>query len=329
MDSVRLGKKGQNGAAEQVAKRTQPPEGNQNQGKRVAGTGRASARGVRVLLLAILLQATFPGMSAASSSADQFPFEHRDGLLWVRVNVAEAAKPLDFLLDSGAGVSAIDLRTVRRLGLKLGQRVSVRGVGSSATGFWPQYLGASAGGVELPREYLAVDLTELSRAAGRGVDGLIGADFFRDRVVQVDFKGEKVRLLPAGAGTAGASVVNLKESRGALLAALRVNESDPQWLRVDTGCASALHWVAGKAERPDAKATVSIGLTAVRIPTGRTRVRLGTVTFDSVPTGFHGRPIFSGEAGLLGNELLSRFERVTFDARAGRLLLEGRHPSFQ
>ena len=268
-------------------------------------------------------------MSGASSAVGGFPFEHRDGLLWVRVNIPQAAKPLDFLLDSGAGVSVIDLRTAKQLGVQLGQRVDVRGVGSSTRGFWPQHLRVSAGGVELPREYLAVDLTELSRASGRGVAGLIGADFFRDRVVQVDFKGGMVRLLPASTRTSDTSVVNLKWRRGAMLAAVQVNESRAQWLRVDTGCASALQWVAGRATRSDTRAAMSIGLTAVSIPTGMTRVGLGMTTFDSVPTGLHRRPIFSGEAGLLGNGLLSRFERVTFDDRAGQLLLEGRRTNSQ
>ena len=284
---------------------------------------------MRVLLFAILLQATFPRMTAASSAVDEFPFEHRDGLLWVRVNIPQAAEPLDFLLDSGAGVSVIDLHAAKRFGLKLGQRVRVRGVGSSASGFWPQHLCVSAGGVELPKEYLAVDLTELSKAAGRGVDGLIGADFFKDRVVQIDFKNEKVRLLPAAAETADTSVVKLKSSPGALLAAVHVNDSQAQWLRVDSGCASALQWVAGSSTKPGARDTVSIGLAPVSIPKGVTRVQLGTATFDSVPTGFHRRPIFPGEAGILGNGLLACFDRVTFDARTGRLLLEGRRSRFQ
>jgi hypothetical protein len=34
--------------------------------------------------------------------------------------------------------------------------------------------------------------------------------------------------------------------------------------------------------------------------------------------------VFAGEAGLLGNGLLSRFGSVTVDAKAGRLILERR-----
>ena len=51
-----------------------------------------------------------------------------------------------------------------------------------------------------------------------------------------------------------------------------------------------------------------------------TDVLLGSEHFSPVKTGVHQQPIFSGEAGLLGNGLLSQF-RVTVDAGKSRLLL--------
>ena len=50
-------------------------------------------------------------------------------------------------------------------------------------------------------------------------------------------------------------------------------------------------------------------------------VVLGELEFEKVPTGLHDAAIFPGEAGLLGNGLLSRFSTVTIDAKAGRLML--------
>ena len=261
-------------------------------------------------------------MPAESKLLAEFPFEVRSGLLWVQVNVPRSVEPLNFVLDSGASASVINLRTAKRLGLKLGRRVDVRGVGSATEGFWPQQLTAKAGEVALPREYLALDLAELSRACDCGVDGLLGADFFQGRVVQLDFGERKIRLLRSSEVTGNAGVVDLKVSRGVMLAAVGVNRGRPQWLRVDTGCASALQWVAGAGKGTSAKGTVSVGLTALNIPTTTTTVTLGEMVFDAVPTGLHQRPIFSGESGLLGNGLLSRFERVTIDTKAGRLVLE-------
>ena len=266
--------------------------------------------------------------TAAPSSPAEFPFEFRGGLIWVRVDLPQSSEPLNFLLDSGAGVSVINLPTAKTLGVKLGQRVAVKGVGSSAEGFWPQRLQATASGIDLPKECLAVDLAELSKACECGVDGLLGADLFKDRVVQIDFGARKIRLLASSAVTGEASVVKLKVNRDVLLASVAVNDGKPQWLRVDTGCTSALQWVTGGRKTAARHTGVSVGLTELNIPTTTTTVKLGSMTFNSVPTGLHQKPIFSGESGLLGNGLLTRFERVTVDAKAGRLVLDSRRAGF-
>ena len=279
---------------------------------------------VRRLIASIVLCGVCWLSRAESKPLAAFPFEFRDGLMWVRVQVQSSTAPLNFLLDSGASVSVINLSTARKLGLKLAQRVEVRGVGSASKAFWPQQLTAKAGNLTLPGKYLAVDLSELSRACACGVDGLIGADFFRDRVTQIDFGTRTIRLLSSSEADIHACVVDLRPNRGALLAAVGVNSAKPQWMRVDTGCASALQWVANAAKGTKAKGSLSVGLTELDMPTTTTAVTVGSITFDSVPTGLHCRPIFDGESGLLGNGLLSRFERVTIDTRAKRLVLEGR-----
>ena len=144
--------------------------------------------------------AALAGVQAASVSLAEFPFEFREGLLWVEVTVPQYKKPLNFLVDTGAGVSVINLSTAKRIGLKLGREVMVHGVQSMLTGYWQQRMLARVGEVELPREYLAVDLDKLSSSCERPVDGLVGADFFRGRVVQIDFDAKKIRLLTPAKG---------------------------------------------------------------------------------------------------------------------------------
>jgi len=99
-------------------------------------------------------------------------------------------------------------------------------------------------------------------------------------------------------------------------------------MRVDTGCSSALQWVVSGRKTAAGNGGISVGLIELDIPATTTTVKLGSMTFDSVPTGLHRRPIFSGESGLLGNGLLTRFERVTFDIKFGRLVLEGHRTGF-
>jgi hypothetical protein len=278
------------------------------------------------LFATVLFLAALNWVRAQAPAPAEVPFEYRNGLIWLRVSVAESPEQLSFVLDSGAGTSVVNLPTARRLRLKLGQAVSVRGVRSETGGYWPQPLSAKAGELPLPTEYLAVDLGQFSQACQCGVDGLLGADFFRKNVVEIDFKARKLRLLRSCSVTGAEAVVELKISRGAMLAAVGVNGRSPQWARLDTGCAAALHWVDGPGRRTSSRKTVSIGLAELALPRATTTVQLGRISFESVPTALHDSPVFAGEAGLLGNGLLARFDRVTIDAPAGRLVLFGSRP---
>ncbi len=282
------------------------------------------------------IPSSFPGVAEREGSASrelsissEFPFELRQGLIWVQVKVPASSRPLDFLLDTGAGVSVVNLSTARRLGLPMGKQVQVEGVGANSVGYWPERLSALAGAVALPRNYLAVDLNELSGACHCAIDGLIGADFFRDRVVQLDFVAKKVRLLASS--EPGKASLPLRVRNGALQVPVSVNSAPAGWTRLDTGCASSLQWAAAEGKKTEAttqnagvgEKVMAVGLTGLSIPMKPACVQLGSYLFDQVPTGVHARPIFAGEAGLLGNGLLSRFERVTIDAKSGRFLLEG------
>lgn len=279
------------------------------------------------LFAAVIFVAALARLQAAPSALAEFPFQFREGLLWVEVTTPQSAKPLNLLLDTGAEVSAVNLSTARRLGLRLADRVRVRGVNASLTGYWPQNLAATAGEVGLPTEYLALDLSRLSRACERPVDGLIGADFFRDRIVQIDFAAQKVRLLNPDDIRAPADSLPLDVRSCGMRVRAGVNGGEPQWLRVDTGCATALHWVTRSVQPEKCDSKVAIGLTKLNIPQQRTTVNLGGHTFWEVPTGLHRTPIFPGEAGLLGNGLLSQFSTVTIDAKAGRLILQKGSPA--
>ena len=163
---------------------------------------------VRALLCFVLVMSVV--LARGETPIVEFPFEYREGLLWVQVRIAERQEPLWFLLDSGAEVSVVNLDTAKRLGLTLGPKVSVRGVHTSMRGYWPQTLSATANDVVLPSSFLALDLSKLSRACERSVDGLIGADFFRDRIVQIDFAAQKVRLLNSAETCAAANSLPLE-----------------------------------------------------------------------------------------------------------------------
>ena len=74
-----------------------------------------------------------------------------------------------FLLDSGAEVSVVNLDTAKRLGMSLGEKVNVSSVQTTMTGYWPQKLSATASGVKLPSDFLALDLSKLNAACTQSV----------------------------------------------------------------------------------------------------------------------------------------------------------------
>ncbi len=270
----------------------------------------------------ILLALGACGAAQRPLASAEIPFLFRDGFIWVDVNVSGSDRPLHFLLDSGAQVSVIDCNAAQKLGLKRGRLVTVEGVGTTATGFWPQTLDARAGRLQLPRNYLMLDLHTLAEACTNAtVDGIIGADFFRDRTVQIDFQKQALRILQQPTIEAGTQVLPLKVGRCGMLVPIQVNGGAPQWVRLDTGCASALQWVSTSARAEGCTERIAIGLSRIRVSVTNTTVILAGRRFEHVSTDLRGEEIFPGEKGLLGNGLLARYNTITVDAKGGKLFL--------
>ena len=279
---------------------------------------------MRVRLFAVLvLVFALLRVQAASPTRSEFPFKFREGLLWIEVTTPQSEKSLNFLLDTGAGVSVINLSTAKRIGLKLGHEVTVHGVQTMLTGYWQERLSAKVGEVELRREYLAGDLEKFSSSCERPVDGLVGTGFFRGRVVQIDFDAQKIRLLKPEKNRKSDIALPLQLRSCGMRVPIRVNGYERQWVRLDTGCATALQWVTSDVPTDQCTRQIAIGLAEISIPQSTTTVGLGKYEFNNVPTGLHETAIFAGEAGLLGNGLLSRFSTITIDAKAGRVILAG------
>lgn len=282
---------------------------------------RAKGGAMRLSRLSSLVAAALLFITCQAGAATEMPFEFRDGMIWVKVSTAGRSEPLNFLLDSGASMSVLDVGTARRLGTPLGARQIAQGVNGHASGFRVRDFIATAGGVEVPRNMLALDLAPVSAGCHRRIDGLLGADFFRDRIVQIDYAARRIRFLSRAELPVGHSqMVPLAMRNGAPCVQVSVNGNAPAWTRVDTGCNSTLQWVA-KGSKAAGNRGVSIGVSSRQASSISADIRLGATLFDDVRIGVHSRPIFTGEAGLLGNGLLKRFSSVTFDLAGKRLLL--------
>ena len=239
----------------------------------------------------------------------------------MQIQIPQSAHPLNFLFDTGAGVSVINADTAAALGLAAGRRIRVQGVQATTTGHWPVRLAAKAGNVDLPSKYLSLDLSQLALSCGRPLDGLLGADFIQGKVVEIDFQSHLIRFREQISPAKSDVDLPLKASGKCFCVSVRVNNGQSQWVRLDTGCATALQWVTADAEVRAQSAIPAIGLAGLAIPQTQTTVSLGGKQFDQVPTGIHRHAIFAGESGLLGNGLLNRFKTVTIDTKSVRLVL--------
>ena len=263
-------------------------------------------------------------LSGHLRAATEIPFEFRDGMVWVKVAASGKAGALNFLLDSGASASVLDLQAARRLGVELGAAQSVQGVHSRCVAYKVDRFAGEMGGVAVPKRMLALDLSAVSAGCHQRIDGLIGADFFRGRIVQIDFAAEKVRLLSRGElNPAGCEALPIAARNDAMCVRVAIDGEPAGWMRVDTGCNSALQW-APAADKMRRLSSASIGLAPGSVRHLSTEVQLGSRRFEGVQTGIHWRQIFPCEAGLLGNGVLSKFT-VTFDMQSRRLLLAGRY----
>jgi hypothetical protein len=153
------------------------------------------------------------------------------------------------------------------------------------------------------------------------VDGILGADFFRNRIVQIDFRDGRVRILErCDSNLARCEILPIRMCNDAFCVPVRVAGNSAQWMRLDTGSDAALEWVVGATEKRRTGLS-SIGLSGVSAHYISTSVQLGKKCFNAVTTGVREAQIFPGEDGLLGNALLSKF-RLTIDQPENRVILE-------
>jgi hypothetical protein len=259
-------------------------------------------------------------VSARSEAPHEIHFRYQDGLIWLKAEVPAKDESLNFLLDSGAGVSVLDLDRARALGMRVGGPEPVQGVNGRAVAYRIDDFQAESGGIALPKSVLAMNLQTISKCCHQPIDGILGIDFFRGRIVQIDFAARRVRLAQQqGLNLANCEILPIKMCNDAFCVPVRVAGNPAQWMRLDTGCDACLEWVVSDSVKRPLGQT-SIGLSRSSRKYVETTVQIGNRRF-TIPAAVHGEPIFSGEGGLLGNGLLSRF-RLTFDEPGNRVIFE-------
>ncbi|HZS07502.1 MAG TPA: aspartyl protease family protein [Blastocatellia bacterium] len=251
----------------------------------------------------------------------------------VRINNSE---PLRFILDSASTWTILDAGQAAALGLKTEGRRTVYGVGENALDFtFARDVSLDISGVGL-----AVGTLAILPLKGKPYVGLIGSDFFKKFVVEIDYAGQTVNLYdPAGFTYAGPGEVIPLEMREEIPVvrasiATRTRGPMPARLDVDTGASQTIllarPFVESNKLLESTEGMIGIGAGGLGGKTsyliGRAKsVRLGRFVFEDWLTGFwqdqKGAGASDSRDGVVGNGLLKRF-RVIFDYSRKQIILE-------
>lgn len=134
--------------------------------------------------------------AAATAITVSIPFElvARHIVLKVRIN---NSRPLSFVFDTGDKVAIVDAERAKELGLNLQGQIKVGGAGTDfLNGSFVKEATWTLPGLEGFSQpvTLALPLEKLAARFGHDFDGIIGSDFIKQFVVEIDYAARKLRL---------------------------------------------------------------------------------------------------------------------------------------
>ncbi len=127
------------------------------------------------------------------------PFEYYKQHIYIAISVDDTPG-LIFMLDSGANENILNLRTARQLKIKMEnirpeKNVGFANGGVNVAGELP--VRASVGPIRLAHSMTIMDLSSFERHFDHPTDGMLGAPFFYNFVVKMDFQKKLLTVFPA------------------------------------------------------------------------------------------------------------------------------------
>jgi aspartyl protease/PDZ domain-containing protein len=131
-----------------------------------------------------------------SRPAVSIPFELVTRHIVVKVRINDS-RPLSFVFDTGDKMGIVDIGVAKELGLKLHGQIRVGGAGSETlTGSMIEGAKWTLPGLDGFSQpvALAIPLNRLASRFGHDFDGIIGSDFIKQFVVEVDYPARVLRF---------------------------------------------------------------------------------------------------------------------------------------
>ena len=273
------------------------------------------------------------------------PIELGSNKPYVQVSVNNSP-PMWFILDTGAGEgSLLAKEAAERLGLQRGSETDTHiGAGEGVRvgiSHIPSATLHVAGDSMTVNNMMVFSLEHVEPFEGRQVEGLLGADFLRRNVVEIDYATLKMRIIDPADYTPSASaiIVPINADEGLCMAEGAIQRKGgkpiPCSFVIDTGVRGTLLLYSPfvrrhgfyDSKKPLITATVGGGAG------GETKgdidrlasLSIGPMKFDNTPVVYSRDSVgaFASEeaSGIIGGEILRRC-KTTFDYAHDRLVLE-------
>ncbi len=268
----------------------------------------------------------------------EIPFVLNSNHIHIPVRIGKA-KPLNFILDSGAGMPVLDTQTAKDLGLEGVGKIEGRGVGEGTQEVKLIALSSVRLGDLVMDSVSAatIGLSPLNKYEGMRVEGILGYDVFSRFVVKIDYENEKLTLYEPSSfeykGKGESLPITLEGNHPHIKA--KVDDQFEGTFVIDCGARSslALHTpfverhdlLAKTGKKVDVFAGIGVGgkvkgtVTRVKsIQMGKFKIPAPLTTLASSQAG-----AFASERidGNIGGGILKRFT-VIFDYPNSRMILE-------
>jgi hypothetical protein len=259
--------------------------------------------------------------------------------LHVRVNNSE---PLWFILDSGSGDTVLNNRLVKKLNLRIEAEGEAAGAGGEQAAVLTTGVSLDVSGVRLARQKIpAIDFERLEKSIGREIDGMLGYDFIRRFVVEVNYDALTMKVHKATGyryrGSGQVMPVTTEADHPHINLQVTLPGRDPLAGKVivDGGAGGvtlefsnsfvASHKLLQSIQILETKSLAAIGGTHTISYARGESIQLGRLQLTNPIIGFsqtpHGSQNRANIAGLIGTKLLRRFT-IIYDDQRHRIIFE-------
>jgi len=295
-------------------------------------------------LLAVVDDSVFarPGASEHTLGQPQravLPLERRGEHHFAQVSI-NGGPPRLFLVDTGAGMTAVSRELADTLGLEMGEALDIVGLGGGVQARSVTLSSVDLGGiVRKDASALVLDFSEMRRKMNLDVEGILGFSVLNRYAVTFDFAHSALEIVqngPRKVPGAGGARVPMEMLGGSATVAAKLDGAPAGSFILDTGSwitfvptdagrkLSAVKRVPGvSVVGADGHVLEAEAVRARSLAIGAARVDRPIVLFptsggESDPTGI---TLASGERGVLGSNVLRRF-RMTLDYPRSELVLD-------